>query len=129
MILCQFGREENVAIWVMDMLWFNFFLGLNFNFLCLKLIIIHYHTQKQRKIKFKPRKKLNHNRYIRVKERGWRRQEKERKIIFYLPYPFCFLTLIQMPSYIEFNLVVTYGKKRPVCPDKRRCLHCSLTST
>ena len=45
------------------MLWFNFFLGLNFIFLCLKLIIIHYHTQKQRKIKFKPRKNLNHNIY------------------------------------------------------------------
>ena len=47
----------------MYMLWFKFFLGLNFIFLCLKLIIIHYHTQKQRKIKFKPRKKLNHNIY------------------------------------------------------------------
>ena len=46
------------------MLWFNFFLGLNFIFLCFKLIIIHYHTQKQRKIKFKPRKKLNHNIYM-----------------------------------------------------------------
>ena len=43
------------------MLWFNFFLGLNFIFLCSKLIIIHYHTPKQRKIKFKTRKKLNHN--------------------------------------------------------------------
>ena len=46
-----------------DMLWFNFILGLNFIFLCFKLIIIHYHTPKQRKIKFKPRIKLNHNRY------------------------------------------------------------------
>ena len=46
------------------MLWFNFFLGLNFIFLCFKLIVIHYHTQKQRKIKFKPRKKLNHNIYM-----------------------------------------------------------------
>ena len=46
------------------MLWFTFFLGLNFIFLCLKLIIIHlYHTPKQRKIKFKLRKKLNHNIY------------------------------------------------------------------
>ena len=45
------------------MLWFNFFLGLNFIFLCLKLIIIHYHTPKQRKIKFEARKKLNHNIY------------------------------------------------------------------
>ena len=45
------------------MLWFNFFLGLNFIGLVLKLIIIHYHTPKQRTIKFKPRKKLNHNIY------------------------------------------------------------------
>ena len=48
----------------MDMLWFNFILGLNFIFFCFKLIIIHYHTQKQKKIKFKPRIKLNHNRYF-----------------------------------------------------------------
>ena len=48
----------------MYMLWFTFFLGLNFIFLCLKLIIIRlYHTPKQRKIKFKLRKKLNHNIY------------------------------------------------------------------
>ena len=49
---------------LMSMLWFNFFLGLNFVFLCLKLIIIHYHTSKQRKTKFKPKKKLNHNIYM-----------------------------------------------------------------
>ena len=47
----------------MDMLWFKFILGLNFIFFCFKIIIIHYHTQKQKKIKFKPRMKLNHNRY------------------------------------------------------------------
>ena len=41
----------------MDMLWFNFILGLNF-------ISIHYHTPKQREIKFEPRIKLNHKRYI-----------------------------------------------------------------
>ena len=49
---------------LMDMLWFNFLLGLNFVFFCFKLIIIHYHTQKQKKIQFKPRRKLNHNRYL-----------------------------------------------------------------
>ena len=50
----------------MDMLWFNFILGLNVIFFCFKLIIIHYHTQKQTKkiIKFKPRIKLSDNRYI-----------------------------------------------------------------
>ena len=48
----------------MDMFWFNFILDLNFIFLCFKLIIIYYHTQKQKKIKFKPRIKLNHNRYF-----------------------------------------------------------------
>ena len=47
-----------------DMLYFNFILGLNFICLCFKLIMIHYHTQKQREITFKPRKKLNHNRYM-----------------------------------------------------------------
>ena len=31
-------------------------------------IIIRYHTQKQRKIKFEPRIKLNHNRYIVLRE-------------------------------------------------------------
>ena len=31
-------------------------------------IIIPYHTQKQRKIKFEPRIKLNHNRYIVLRE-------------------------------------------------------------
>ena len=46
------------------MLYFNFILGLNFICLCFKLIMIHYHTQKQREITFKPRKKLNHNRYM-----------------------------------------------------------------
>ena len=30
-----------------------------------------------------------------------------RKIIFYLPCPFCFLTPIQVLSYVEFNMVVT----------------------
>ena len=54
------GKVINVMhiffFYVMHMLWFNFFLGLNVIFLCLKLIIIHYHTPKQRKIKFKPRK-------------------------------------------------------------------------
>ena len=48
---------------VMDMLWFNFILGLNFIFLCLKLII-YYHAPKQRKLKFKPRIKLKNNRYL-----------------------------------------------------------------
>ena len=52
------------SVVAMDMLWFNFILGLNFIFFCFKLIIIHYHTPKQKKIKFKPRIKLNHNRYI-----------------------------------------------------------------
>ena len=55
--------EDATKITATDMLWFSFFFGLNFIFLCLKLIIMHYHTPKQRKIKFKPRKKLNHNRY------------------------------------------------------------------
>ena len=44
-----------------NMLWLNFIHDLNF-FLCSKLII-DYHTPKQRKIKFKPRIKLNHNKY------------------------------------------------------------------
>ena len=48
----------------MDMLWFNFILGLNFIFLCFRLISIHNHTPKQREIKFEPRIKLNHKRYI-----------------------------------------------------------------
>ena len=47
----------------MVMLWFNFFLGLNFIFLCFRIIIIHYHNLKQREMKFKPRIKLNHNIY------------------------------------------------------------------
>ena len=46
-----------------NMLWFNFIHDFNFIFLCSKLIIIDYHTPKQRKIKFKPRIKLNHNKY------------------------------------------------------------------
>ena len=49
-----------------DLLSFNFILGLNFISLCFKLIMIHYHTQKQREINFKPRKNLNHNRYMYV---------------------------------------------------------------
>ena len=32
---------------VMDVLWLNSILGLNFIFLCFKLVIINYHTQKQ----------------------------------------------------------------------------------
>ena len=50
----------------MYMLWFIFFPWFKFCFLCLKLIVIHYHTPKQRKTKFKPRKKLNHNIYIKT---------------------------------------------------------------
>ena len=42
----------------------QFYPWLNFIFHCFKLIIIHYHTTKQREIKFKPRIKLNHNRYL-----------------------------------------------------------------
>ena len=34
----------------MNILWFNFILGLNFITLCFKLIIIHYHTLKQKEI-------------------------------------------------------------------------------
>jgi len=45
----------------LQLLWFNFILGLNFIFHFFKLIIIHYHTPKQREIKFKPRTKLKHN--------------------------------------------------------------------
>ena len=45
-----------------NMLWLNFIHDLNFISLCSKLII-DYHTPKQRKIKFKPRIKLNHNKY------------------------------------------------------------------
>ena len=41
---------------LVDMLWFNFILGLKFIFLCFKVITIHYHTLKQREIKFKPTK-------------------------------------------------------------------------
>ena len=48
----------------MYMLWFIFILGLNVVFFCFKLIIIHYHTPKQKKIKFKPKIKLNRNRYF-----------------------------------------------------------------
>ena len=40
------------------MLWFNFFLGLNFLFLCLKLIIMHYGTPKQRKNKIETKQKI-----------------------------------------------------------------------
>ena len=54
---------------ILYMLWFSFILGLHFIFLCFKLIIIHYHTPKQRKIKFKPRMKLNHNIYIKRREK------------------------------------------------------------
>ena len=64
---CDWHSNEILALQrfiLVDMLWFNFILGLNFIFFCFKLIIIHYHTQKQRKTKFKPRIKLNHNRYI-----------------------------------------------------------------
>ena len=46
-----------------NMLWLSFIHNdLNFISLCSKLII-DYHTPKQRKIKFKPRIKLNHNKY------------------------------------------------------------------
>ena len=51
-------------IFRVDMLWFNFILGLSFISHCFKLIIIYCHTPKQREIKFKPKIKLNHNRYI-----------------------------------------------------------------
>ena len=44
------------------MLWLNFIHDLNFISFCSKLVI-DYHTPKQRKIKFKPRIKLNHNKY------------------------------------------------------------------
>ena len=47
-----------------NMLWFNLIHGLNFISRCSKLIIIDYQTPKQRKIKFKPRIKLNHNKYF-----------------------------------------------------------------
>ena len=46
------------------MLWFNFILSLKWFHLCFNLIIIYYHSEKQRKKKFKPRIKLNHNKYI-----------------------------------------------------------------
>ena len=29
----------------LNVLWFNFILGLNFTSFCFKLVIIHYHTQ------------------------------------------------------------------------------------
>ena len=45
-----------------NMLWLNFIHDLNFISFCSKLVI-DYHTPKQRKIKFKPRIKLNHNKY------------------------------------------------------------------
>ena len=45
-----------------NMLWLNFIHDLNFISLCSKLIM-DYHTPKQRKIKFKPRIKLNHDKY------------------------------------------------------------------
>ena len=37
------------VVFLMDLLWFSFILGLNFIFFCLKIIIIHYHMQKQKK--------------------------------------------------------------------------------
>ena len=43
--------------------WFKFYFPLFTIF-----IIIRYHTQKQMKIKFEPRIKLNHNRYIVLRE-------------------------------------------------------------
>ena len=47
-----------------DMLWCNFILGwFNFFFGLFQTHYLTYHTPKQKKIKFKPRIKLNHNRY------------------------------------------------------------------
>ena len=60
---CEKKHQPPLANY-MQMLWFNFILGLSFIFFCFKLIIIHYHTQKQKKIKFKPRIKLNHNTHV-----------------------------------------------------------------
>ena len=54
-------RVMGGQIILLQLLWFNFILGLNFIFLCFKVIIIHYHTPKQKEIKFKPSIKLNHN--------------------------------------------------------------------
>ena len=72
------GMKEN-NLWInsvickdhgpVSMLWFNVILDLNFCFLKLLLGMVMYDNDmimslKQKKIKFKPRKKLNHNKYI-----------------------------------------------------------------
>ena len=49
---------------VVDMLWLNFILGLNFIFLCFGVWKCMIMTFKQTEIKLKPRIKLNHNRYV-----------------------------------------------------------------
>ena len=67
---------------ILYMLWFSFILGLHFIFLCFKLIIIHYHTPKQRKIKFKPRMKLNHNIYIKRREK---KNTQSKRVSAFLP--------------------------------------------
>ena len=73
---------------ILCMLWFSFILGLHFIFLCFKLIIIHYHTPKQRKIKFKPRMKLNHNIYIKRREK---KNRQSTRVSAFLPEWLIFL--------------------------------------
>ena len=73
---------------ILYMLWLNFILGLHFIFPCFKLIIIHYHTPKQRKIKFKPRIKLNHNIYIKKREK---KNRQSKRVSAFLPEWLIFL--------------------------------------
>ena len=49
---------------VVDMLWLNFILGLNFIFLCFGVWKCMIMTFKQTEIKLQPRIKLSHNRYV-----------------------------------------------------------------
>ena len=58
------GMRLNCDLQYVGMLWFNFILGLNLIFLLfLVMVKCIFMSLKQRKIKFKPKIKLNHNRY------------------------------------------------------------------